>query len=176
VESAWIGLDGAWIEVGWCVSAHHKKKTKEKPQKSQNMWFQTVVSLQPKPRGCHLVTREVLTAETQQHLQKLKVGIMNVFVQHTSCSLSINENCDPDVRKDMSMVLDKLVPENLNYLHTDEGPDDMPSHVKSALMGVSLNIPVGNGKLALGTWQGIYLNEHRDRGGSRRIVLTLQGE
>ncbi|KXN69734.1 UPF0047-domain-containing protein [Conidiobolus coronatus NRRL 28638] len=101
--------------------------------------------------------------------------LANFFIQHTSASLTINENCDPDVRKDMEMMLNKLAPENAPYIHTDEGPDDMPGHVKSSLFGASLNIPISNGRLNLGTWQGIWLCEHRNHGGSRRIVVTLQG-
>ncbi|KAI9197277.1 uncharacterized protein BJ171DRAFT_428283, partial [Polychytrium aggregatum] len=103
-------------------------------------------------------------------LASFRIGMANVFIQHTSASLTLNE-----VLVDMEMILNKLAPEDAPYIHTDEGPDDMPGHVKSSLMGVSLNIPISNGKFALGTWQGIWLNEHRDHGGSRRIVVTLQG-
>ncbi len=140
------------------------------------MWYQANITLAAKKRGCHLVTDEICRGEVATQISKLKMGMLNVFLQHTSASLSINENCDSDVRKDMEMMLNTLVPEDAPYLHTDEGSDDMPSHVKSSLLGVSLNIPVQNGKLALGMWQGIYLNEHRNRGGGRRVVLTLQGE
>ena len=128
-------------------------------------------SLQAKHRGCHLVTREVL-----DHLPKPlpKTGLLNLFVKHTSCALSINENADPDVRKDMEKILNRLVKENEPYYdHVMEGADDMPAHAKSSLFGVSVNIPITNGRLNLGTWQGIYLCEFRDYGGERRIVATL---
>lgn len=128
-------------------------------------------SLSAKHRGCHLVTREVL-----DHLPKPlpKTGLLNLFVKHTSCALSINENADPDVRKDMEKILNRLVKENEPYYdHVMEGADDMPAHAKSSLFGVSVNIPITNGRLNLGTWQGIYLCEFRDYGGERRIVATL---
>jgi len=100
----------------------------------------------------------------------------NIFLQHTSASLMLNENCDPDVRTDMEMSLNKICPEDFPYIHTDEGPDDMPGHLKSGIVGVSLNIPITQGKLNVGTWQGIWLCEHRNHGGPRRVVVTLQGE
>ena len=109
-------------------------------------------------------------------LRDLRVGLLHVFIKHTSASLTINENADPDVRTDMRTALDHVVPEDLPYVHTVEGPDDMPAHVKASLTDSSLSIPVSGGRLCLGTWQGIYLCEHRDRGGGRRLVLTLQGE
>ena len=132
---------------------------------------QTTFSLSVKRRGCHLITREVL-----EHLpQPLpQTGLLNLFVQHTSCALSINENADPDVRTDLSQIMDHLVREREPYYdHTMEGPDDMPAHAKSSLFGVSLTIPITDGRLALGTWQGIYLWEFRNHGGSRRIVATI---
>ena len=127
-------------------------------------------SLQTRTRGCHLVTNEVLS-----HIGQLpKEGLLNLFVLHTSCALSINENFDPDVRTDLSHALDRIAPESGSlYLHTDEGADDMPAHIKSSLVGVSLTIPISNGRLHLGTWQGIYLCEFRNHGGSRRIVATI---
>lgn len=128
-------------------------------------------SLAAKHRGCHLITREVL-----EHLpQPLpKTGLMNLFVKHTSCALSINENADPDVRSDMEKIMNHLVKENEPYYdHTLEGLDDMPAHAKSSLFGVSLTIPISNGRLNLGTWQGIYLCEFRDYGGPRRLVATI---
>ncbi|KAI9145242.1 hypothetical protein BKA69DRAFT_1024965 [Paraphysoderma sedebokerense] len=137
-------------------------------------WEQVFVRLSPKRRGCHLITEEI-ASQISSTIRSYKVGMANVFLQHTSASLTINENCDPDVRVDMEMMLNKLVPENAPYVHTDEGADDMPGHVKSSLLGVSLNIPISNGNLALGTWQGIWLCEHRNHGGSRKIVVTLQG-
>jgi len=138
-------------------------------------WIQKAITLREVPRGCHLVTREVLSA-VQEELSSMKIGMANIFLQHTSASLSINENADPAVRTDMEEYLNQAVnPKTLDFSHTDEGDDDMPGHVKSSLFGVSLNIPISNGKLALGTWQGIWLCEHRDRGGPRKIVVTLNG-
>ena len=134
---------------------------------------QTTFSLPVKRRGCHLITREVL-----EHLPHPlpQTGLPNLFVQHTSCALSINENADPDVRTDLSQIMDRLVRENEPYYeHTMEGADDMPAHAKSSLFGVSLTIPITDGRLALGTWQGIYLCEFRNHGGSRRIVATVYG-
>jgi secondary thiamine-phosphate synthase enzyme len=133
---------------------------------------QTRFELKPRPRGCHLVTREIL-----EHLPQLpKTGLLNLFVQHTSCALSINENADPDVRTDMSKILDRLVKENEPYYdHTLEGSDDMPAHAKCSMLGVSLTIPIADGRLCLGTWQGIYLCEFRDYGGARRVVATVWG-
>lgn len=137
------------------------------------MIHQTTFSLSAKRRGCHLITREVM-----EHLpQPLpQAGLLNLFVQHTSCALSINENADPDVRTDLSQIMDRLVREREPYYdHTMEGPDDMPAHAKSSLFGVSLTIPITDGRLALGTWQGIYLCEFRNHGGNRRIVATVYG-
>lgn len=134
---------------------------------------QTTFSLSAKRRGCHLITREVM-----EHLpQPLpQAGLLNLFVQHTSCALSINENADPDVRTDLSQIMDRLVREREPYYdHTMEGPDDMPAHAKSSLFGVSLTIPITDGRLALGTWQGIYLCEFRNHGGNRHIVATIYG-
>lgn len=134
---------------------------------------QTTFSLAAKRRGCHLITREIL-----EHLPLPlpQTGLLNLFVQHTSCALSINENADPDVRSDLSKIMDNLVKENQPfYEHTMEGIDDMPAHAKSSLFGVSLTIPITNGRLNLGTWQGIYLCEFRNYGGSRRIVATIYG-
>ncbi len=132
---------------------------------------QTTFNLSAKRRGCHLITREVM-----EHLpQPLpQTGLLNLFVQHTSCALSINENADPDVRTDLSQIMDHLVREREPYYdHTMEGPDDMPAHAKSSLFGVSVTIPITDGRLALGTWQGIYLCEFRNHGGNRRIVATI---
>lgn len=128
-------------------------------------------TLTPKPRGCHLVTAEILS-----HLPKPlpRAGLLNLFVKHTSCALSINENADPDVRSDLAKIMDRLVAEGEPYYdHTLEGLDDMPAHAKSSLFGVSLTIPITDGRLNLGTWQGIYLCEFRDYGGPRRIVATI---
>ena len=134
---------------------------------------QVEITLKPVPRGFHLVTGEIF-----RQLPNLpKTGLMNIFVKHTSCGLSINENCDPDVRDDMETIFNRLVPENRpDYLHTLEGADDMPAHAKSVLSGVSLTIPITNGRLNMGTWQGIYLNEYRSYGGARKLVVTILGE
>lgn len=137
-------------------------------------WSQKTIRIGPYPRGFHLITREVISAIPE--LQDVRIGILQVFLQHTSASLSINENADPDVRADMEAALNRLVPENQPFVHTIEGPDDMPAHVKSSILGASLMIPVSAGALALGTWQGIYLCEHRNDATPRTLVLTLQGE
>ncbi|MBX3426451.1 MAG: secondary thiamine-phosphate synthase enzyme YjbQ [Pirellulales bacterium] len=137
-------------------------------------WLQRTIELSPAARGFHLVTREILAGLPE--LRNLKVGVLHLFLQHTSASLSINENADPDVPADLESSFAALAPEDFPYRHTCEGPDDMPAHVKSALLGCSLSIPVGAGQLLLGTWQGIYLCEHRVRGGRRRVVATLWGE
>ena len=139
------------------------------------MWKQKTLTLPAKRRGCHLVTREVL--EQLPELADVQTGLLHVFIQHTSASLAINENADPDVRGDLERHLNVMVPENAPYYeHTLEGPDDMPAHIKSVLIGPSLSLPITDGRLALGTWQGIYLCEHRDHGGARRLVVTIQGE
>jgi secondary thiamine-phosphate synthase enzyme len=138
-------------------------------------WHQTIVRLPSRPRGFHLVTREIVSAVPE--LRRLKLGMLQLFIQHTSASLALNENADPDVRADLERWCNQAVPENAPYFeHTTEGPDDMPAHVKAALFGPALTIPVREGTLALGTWQGIYLGEHRDHGGSRSVVATLWGE
>ncbi len=138
------------------------------------MWIQRIVRLGPARRGFHLITHDVVSAVPE--LAEVKVGFMQVFIQHTSASLTINENADPDVRVDFETAMNHAVPESLPYIHTCEGPDDMPAHVKASMMGASVMIPIGDGRLQLGTWQGIYLCEHRDRGGSRRVVITINGE
>lgn len=138
------------------------------------MWAQYLLTLSSSPRGLHLITREVVNVATD--LADVRVGLLNLFLQHTSASLTINENADPDVQVDLERALNYVAPEDLPYIHTCEGPDDMPAHTKSSLFGCSLNIPVRDGTLALGTWQGVYLCEHRDRATARRIVITLQGE
>ena len=138
-------------------------------------FFQTEIRLEPRPRGFHLVTREVVTA--LPNLARVRVGFLQLFLQHTSASLTINENADPDVRADMERWLHRAVPENAPYFeHTAEGPDDMPAHVKSSVMGCSVMIPIHEGRLALGTWQGIYLGEHRAAASRRTIVATIWGE
>lgn len=136
---------------------------------------QQVVSLSQKRRGFHVITAEITGAVPQ--MAEIKTGLCQVFIQHTSASLTINENADPTVRKDFEMFFNKMAPENdPDYRHDYEGSDDMPAHLKASLLGTSVLIPIRNGKLALGTWQGIYLCEHRDRGGSRSIVITAWGE
>lgn len=137
-------------------------------------WFQREITLEPRPRGVHLVTREIVSALPE--LGDLRIGLAHLFICHTSASLTLNENASPDVRRDVETWLNAAVPEQFAWTHTDEGPDDMPAHVKAALMGSSLTLPIAGGRLALGTWQGIYLCEHRDRGGARRLLVTLNGE
>lgn len=138
------------------------------------MWVQRTFQLPACSRGFHLVTRYVIDAMPE--IDQIQTGIMQVFIQHTSASLTINENADPDVRVDFETAMNHAVPENLPYAHTLEGADDMPAHVKASMMGASVMIPIGSRRLQLGTWQGIYLCEHRDHGGSRSIVVTLHGE
>ncbi|RLA21261.1 MAG: YjbQ family protein [Gammaproteobacteria bacterium] len=136
---------------------------------------QTEIILKPRNRGFHLITDEVVRALPQ--LADYSAAILHLFIQHTSASLTINENADPTVRADFSSHFDRFVPEKAPYYrHTLEGSDDMPAHIKSSLLGVSISIPVTDGHLALGTWQGIYLGEHRDFGGQRRLIATLMGE
>ncbi len=137
-------------------------------------WSQHRIELAPRSRGFHLITREVI--EALPELGRIRVGVLHLFVQHTSASLSINENADPDVPVDLERSLSAIAPEDFPYDHTCEGPDDMPAHVKSSLLGASLSIPINNGRPCLGTWQGIYLCEHRNHGGRRRLVATLCGE
>ena len=137
-------------------------------------WFQTELRLAPRRRGFHLITSEIEAA--LRGMPEFRVGLLHVFIQHTSASLSINENADPDVPRDLEMAFHAIAPEHLPYVHTCEGPDDMPAHVKCSMIGSSLTIPIADGRLRLGTWQGIYLCEHRDRGGPRRLVITAHGD
>jgi secondary thiamine-phosphate synthase enzyme len=139
------------------------------------MWHQRQIRLRPQPRGFHLVTREV--AEALPELAEIRVGLAHLHLLHTSASLTLNENASPDVRRDFAAWFDRAVPDGAPYFaHTLEGPDDMAAHLKTSLTGCSLVLPVADGRLALGTWQGIYLCEHRDRGGPRRVILTAFGE
>jgi secondary thiamine-phosphate synthase enzyme len=139
------------------------------------IWAQREITLDPHPRGFHLITRDVVAGVSE--LEQVAVGMLHLLIQHTSASLALNENASPDVRRDFEAWANEAVPERASYwTHTLEGPDDMPAHVKSALFGPSLTLPVSRGHLALGTWQGIYLCEHRDRGGPRSLVATLCGE
>lgn len=137
--------------------------------------YQTQIKLATKPRGVHLVTQEIL--EKTKGLEKIKTGLLKVFIKHTSAGICINESADPSVRTDFETHFNKMVPENQSYYtHTQEGPDDMPAHIKSTLFGTSLEIPITNGKLNLGTWQGIYLGEFRNEASARSLVITIIGE
>ncbi len=139
------------------------------------MWAQREIRLRARSRGFHLVSDEVLGAVPE--LRSVSVGLLHLLIRHTSASLALNENASPDVRRDFETFFNAAVPEDAGYwTHTIEGPDDMPAHIKAALLGPSLTLPVASGRLALGTWQGIYLCEHRDRGGERSVVATLWGE
>lgn len=138
------------------------------------VWLQRELALPPKARGFHLITSQVVSAMPE--MAKLQAGLLHVFIKHTSASLTINENADPDVPVDLESAFNSIAPEDFPYIHTAEGPDDMPAHVKAALLGSSVSVPIGSGRLLLGVWQGIYLCEHRNHGGSRKLVLTLHGE
>lgn len=138
------------------------------------MWWQETLALRERPRGMHLVTDEIVPSVP---LSGVRVGLLHLFLQHTSAALTLNENADPDVRGDLQRWLDRAVPDDAPYFrHTLEGPDDMPAHIKSSLLGASLLLPVRDGRLLLGAWQGIWLCEFREHGGSRRVIATLQGE
>jgi secondary thiamine-phosphate synthase enzyme len=138
-------------------------------------WFQKEIKLKPQSRGFHLITNEVLRQLPE--LANIKIGLAHLLLKHTSASLTLNENFDPDVRSDMEKYFNNTVKENEPYfLHTSEGADDMPAHIKSSLLGNSLTIPISNGNFNFGTWQGIYLCEHRNHGGSRKLLITAQGE
>ena len=138
-------------------------------------YLQTTLTLRARQRGFHLVTREIV--ENLPGLGRISVGLAHIFIQHTSASLCINENADPTVRTDFESHFNVMVPEEAAYyIHTYEGPDDMPAHIKAALLGNSVTVPITDGRLNLGAWQGIYLCEHRDHGGARRLVVTLHGE
>ena len=139
------------------------------------IWIQHEISLKPRARGFHLVTDEVLQAVPE--LRSVRIGLLHILIQHTSASITLNENADQTVRQDFESWFNRAVPENQPYYrHDDEGPDDLPAHIKSSLLGASVLVPVTNGRVNLGVWQGIYLCEHRNHGGARRLVLTLQGE
>jgi secondary thiamine-phosphate synthase enzyme len=137
-------------------------------------WLQKQITLTPRSRGFHLITKEIL--ESLPEIANVQVGLIHVFIRHTSASLTINENADSDVRRDLESSLNTLAPEDFPYVHTLEGPDDMSAHVKASLMGSSVTIPIADGRLLLGTWQGVYLCEHRNQAAGRSIVLTLWGE
>ncbi len=139
------------------------------------MWIQSNINLASYPRGFHLITDEI--EQQLPDLKKISIGMLHLFIQHTSASLTLNENADPTVRSDMEQHFNHFVPERAKYyIHTYEGDDDMPAHIKASLLSSSVTIPINNGQLALGTWQGIYLGEHRNHGGKRRIIATIQGE
>jgi secondary thiamine-phosphate synthase enzyme len=139
------------------------------------MWLQREITLRPRPRGFHLVTGEIEDAVPE--LREIAVGLAHLFIRHTSASLTLNENASPDVRRDFESWCDAAVPEDAPYwTHTVEGPDDMPAHIKASLLGPALSLPVSGGRLALGTWQGVYLCEHRDRGGPRSLLVTVFGD
>src|SRR5580658_2563901 len=139
------------------------------------MWARREIVLEPRPRGFHLVTREILGELPE--LTELRVGLLHLLIRHTSASLALNENASPDVRRDFETWFNQAVPERASYwTHTLEGDDDMPAHIKASLLGPSLTLPIGGGRLALGTWQGIYLCEHRDHGGGRSLIATVWGE
>jgi secondary thiamine-phosphate synthase enzyme len=139
------------------------------------MWIQKEISLPAKPRGFHLITNDILNSIPV--IKTIKNGLLHVFIKHTSASLTINENADPSVRTDFESHFNHMVPEDqLYYIHTMEGSDDIPAHLKSSILGSSISIPITDGQLNLGTWQGIFLCEHRNRGGSRRIIVTINGD
>lgn len=138
-------------------------------------WVQKEIRLSARERGFHLITDEIMRQVPE--IEHFRVGVAHIFIKHTSASLALNENADPTVRQDMERHFKEMVPEDAPYyVHTYEGPDDMPAHIKAVLLGSSLSVPISDGRLNLGTWQGVYLCEHRNRGGSRRLVVTLHGE
>jgi secondary thiamine-phosphate synthase enzyme len=138
-------------------------------------WYQKEIAMAPQKRGFHLITEEIIRYVPE--IRKIKTGIAHIFIKHTSASLTLNENADPTVRFDMETHFNKTIPENMPYYqHDTEGSDDMPAHLKSVVIGNSVTIPITNGKFNLGTWQGIYLCEHRNYGGPRKIVITINGE
>lgn len=139
------------------------------------MWIQKQINLKPQPRGFHLIADEIV--QQLPELGEIKIGVMHAFMLHTSAALTLNENADPTVRQDFEDYFNELVPENRPYFrHTNEGSDDLPAHFKSSLLGNNVTVPITNGRLNMGAWQGIYLCEHRNEGGSRRLVITLNGE
>ena len=139
------------------------------------MWIQKEISIKPKGRGISIITEEIYSQLPE--LKKIRIGLANIFLKHTSASITINENVSSDVRSYLESHLNRIIPENSSYYeHSIEGPDDMPAHIKSSVLGCSLNIPISDGRFNLGTWQGIYLCEHRNNGGTRKIVVTINGE
>ncbi|XP_078320967.1 UPF0047 protein YjbQ-like [Crassostrea virginica] len=138
-----------------------------------SVWYQREIAISAKKRGCHLITDDVLHQVPE--IQKIKIGVANIHIKHTSASLCLNENWDPDVRVDMEMMMNKLIPESTPFKHSCEGPDDMPAHVKAAFIGTGVSIPISGGKFNLGTWQGLWLCEHRNAAGKRTLVVTVNG-
>jgi secondary thiamine-phosphate synthase enzyme len=138
------------------------------------MWLQREIRFDPRPRGFHLVTGEVV--EALPELSSLQVGLLHLFIRHTSASLTVNENASPDVRRDFESWFTRAVPEDARWAHSLEGSDDMPAHIKASLLGPALTLPIAGGRLALGTWQGVYLCEHRNHGGARSVLATIWGE
>lgn len=139
------------------------------------MWLQKEITLKPRSKGFHLITDEILFSIPE--IRQIKIGLVNLLLKHTSASITLNENADPDVRSDMKKYFDDIVPENKKYFeHTSEGADDMPAHIKTSILGNSITIPISNGKLNLGTWQGIYLCEHRNFARARNLLITLNGD
>mmetsp|Transcript_10359 Transcript_10359/g.16749 ORF Transcript_10359/g.16749 Transcript_10359/m.16749 type:complete len:208 (+) Transcript_10359:3-626(+) len=196
--SRWVLLISILLVIVYCHSSssalrfEEKESTMSKKRSAETKseveiqtgtpgWLQKTITVTAPSRGCHLITRDIMNQLPE--LRNFKVGVAHLFIKHTSASLTINENADPDVQSDMEKALNRLVPESWNqemFAHTAEGPDDMPGHVKSTLVGASVHVPVAGGAFALGTWQGIYLCEHRDVGGwgsghARKIVITVQG-
>jgi len=162
-------------EIPGIPSLLNENLTNPMDQTNPMDWIQRECTLAARPRGFHLVTQELLAALPE--IREIEVGLLHLFLQHTSASLAINENADPDVRGDLERHFQQMVPERAPYYqHTLEGPDDMPAHIKSVLIGSALSLPVGQGRLRLGTWQGIYLCEHRQHGGRRHLVATLLGK
>ncbi|XP_048754279.1 UPF0047 protein YjbQ-like isoform X2 [Ostrea edulis] len=138
-----------------------------------SVWYQKEIAISAKKRGCHLITDDVLHQVPE--IQRIKIGVANIHIKHTSASLCLNENWDPDVRVDMEMMINKLIPESTPFKHSCEGPDDMPAHVKAAFIGTGVSIPITNGNFNLGTWQGLWLCEHRNAAGKRNLVVTVNG-
>jgi secondary thiamine-phosphate synthase enzyme len=138
------------------------------------MWLQREIRFDPRPRGFHLVTGEVV--EALPELSSLQVGLLHLFIRHTSASLTVNENASPDVRRDFESWFTRAVPEDARWAHSLDGSDDMPAHIKASLLGPALTLPIAGGRLALGTWQGVYLCEHRNHGGARSVLATIWGE
>ncbi|XP_061185662.1 UPF0047 protein YjbQ-like [Saccostrea echinata] len=138
-----------------------------------SVWYQREIAISAKKRGCHLITDDVLHQVPE--IKKIKIGVANIHIKHTSASLCLNENWDPDVRVDMEMMMNRLIPESTPFKHSCEGPDDMPAHVKAAFIGTGVSIPITDGKFNLGTWQGLWLCEHRNSAGRRTLVVTVNG-